>query len=251
MTLNSTGLGIGIASPAYKLDVSGIVRIGGSTNPALRLETGTNTGFLDYNNTRLSLHAGSLPIDFVAGNTVKMTLDASGNLLVGVASANANGGVLQLKSGITFPATQVAASDANTLDDYEEGTWTPVVADATTGGNVGTYANNGSTYTKIGRQVSVQTYISGINTTGMTGANTFRIRGLPFTSARSCIGNFFTYRVGRNASTVSSSAGIDDAASNVYFSLHTTNSATTDLRILVSDIVSGTSEFIVSITYFV
>jgi hypothetical protein len=82
MTLNATGLGVGV-SPSYKLDVAGIVRIGGSVNPSMRLETGTNTGFIDYNNTRLALHAGSLPIDFVAGNTVKMTLDTSGNVGVG------------------------------------------------------------------------------------------------------------------------------------------------------------------------
>lgn len=28
---------------------------------------------------------------------------------------------------IVFPATQNASSNANTLDDYEEGTWTPTV----------------------------------------------------------------------------------------------------------------------------
>ena len=38
---------------------------------------------------------------------------------VGGATASASG------TGITFPATQSASSDANTLDDYEEGTWTP------------------------------------------------------------------------------------------------------------------------------
>jgi hypothetical protein len=136
------------------------------------------------------------------------------------------------------------------LNDYEEGTWTPVVADAATGGNVGTYVNNGSTYTKIGNQVTVQTYISSINTTGMTGANTLRIRGLPFTAVRGGNGNFYTYRVGRNASTVSSSALLATGTSNVSFALYTTNSATTDLNILVSDVVSGTSEIILTVTYF-
>ena len=36
------------------------------------------------------------------------------------------GAVLQ-NSGIAFPATQVASADANTLDDYEEGTWSPSI----------------------------------------------------------------------------------------------------------------------------
>ncbi len=50
-------------------------------------------------------------------------------------------------SGITFPATQSASSDANTLDDYEEGTWTPK-----TGTNITVEA---ATYTKIGNRVTI------------------------------------------------------------------------------------------------
>ena len=109
--------------------------------------------------------------------TTAMTLDATGNLLVGVASANANGGVLQLKSGITFPATQVAASDANTLDDYEEGTFTPTIIGNTIAG-VGVYVNQVGTYTKIGNQVTVWVNIEWSSHTG-TGTQMY-IGGLPF-----------------------------------------------------------------------
>ena len=35
---------------------------------------------------------------------------------------------------IKFPGTQGASSDANSLDDYEEGTWTPTIFNATSGG---------------------------------------------------------------------------------------------------------------------
>jgi hypothetical protein len=154
-------------------------------------------------------------------------------------------------AGITFPATQSASSDANTLDDYEEGTWTPVVADASSGGNTGTYTNVKSIYTKIGRQVTVNAYLSAIVTTGMTAGNTLFIRGLPFTSADFSQGNFYTYRVGRNASTVSSSVAISSGATYLQFQLYTTNSATTDLYVLVSNVVSGTSEIMISISYTV
>jgi len=109
--------------------------------------------------------------------TTAMTLDATGNLLVGVASANANGGVLQLKSGITFPATQVAASDANTLDYYEEGTFTPTIIGNTIAG-VGVYVNQVGTYTKIGNQVTVWVNIEWSSHTG-TGTQMY-IGGLPF-----------------------------------------------------------------------
>ena len=55
---------------------------------------------------------------------------------------------------IKFPATQNASADANTLDDYEEGTWTPAYALTTPGtSSFGTYATQTGTYTKIGNKV--------------------------------------------------------------------------------------------------
>jgi hypothetical protein len=72
---------------------------------------------------------------------------------------------------ITFPATQSASSNANTLDDYEEGTWTPSL-----GGNT-TYAAQVGTYTKIGKIVYVSAYL--IVTTIGTGSTVY-ISGLPF-----------------------------------------------------------------------
>jgi len=117
-----------------------------------------------------------------AGNAITLsqalTLTTAGNLLVGVTSANANGGVLQLKSGITFPATQVAASDANTLDDYEEGTWVGTLKGGTTDPTTPVTATG--RYTKIGRVVTVQIAFENANTTGASG--TVFISGLPFTN---------------------------------------------------------------------
>ena len=49
-------------------------------------------------------------------------------------------------AGIPFPAAQVASSDANTLDDYEEAPWTPT-------GNGITFASASGSYTKVGRVV--------------------------------------------------------------------------------------------------
>jgi hypothetical protein len=115
--------------------------------------------------------------------TEKMRIDSSGNLLVGVTSANANGGVLQLKSGITFPATQVASSDANTLDDYEEGTWTPALTFATPGTLALTYNQQSGSYTKIGRLVTVIFRVS-FAAAGIikgTASGDLSITGLPFT----------------------------------------------------------------------
>lgn len=110
--------------------------------------------------------------------TQAMTLDASGRLLIGVTSANANGGILQLSSGITFPATQVAATDANTLDDYEEGTFTPTIIGTTTAGT-GTYSSQVGRYTKIGNRVYFTAFV---NWTAHTGTGNMKVGALPFTS---------------------------------------------------------------------
>jgi hypothetical protein len=108
----------------------------------------------------------------------RMRIDSSGNVLVGVTSANANGGILQLSKGITFPATQVAATDANTLDDYEEGTFTPTIAGTTTAGT-GTYSVQVGRYTKIGNRVLFQIAIVW---SAHTGTGNMRVGGLPFTA---------------------------------------------------------------------
>jgi hypothetical protein len=81
-------------------------------------------------------------------------------------------------AGITFPATQSASSDANTLDDYEEGSWTPTIQGGTTGGTT-TYTSQAASYVKIGKVVHVTCDLAASSTTG-TGQ--LRIGGLPFTS---------------------------------------------------------------------
>jgi hypothetical protein len=79
-------------------------------------------------------------------------------------------------AGITFPATQSASTDANTLDDYEEGTWTPTGATGFPGGGAPT--NITATYTKVGNMVSVRAQFEGYND-----GTSLLIGGLPFTSS--------------------------------------------------------------------
>lgn len=82
----------------------------------------------------------------------------------------------QTGAGITFPATQSASTDANTLDDYEEGTWTPTQGAGLT--VVGTFSSSG-TYTKIGRSVTIFGTVSGSTTVAVTASNTVFCAGLP------------------------------------------------------------------------
>lgn len=85
-------------------------------------------------------------------------------------------------NGVTFPATQVPSADANTLDDYEEGTFTATLIGATTSPT--TPITSTATYTKVGRIVTVSINFNNVNTTGASGS--LVITGLPF----SCDGAF-------------------------------------------------------------
>lgn len=80
---------------------------------------------------------------------------------------------------IKFPTTQNASADPNTLDDYEEGTFTPAVT-GTTAAGVGTYSLRAGSYVKIGRLVSFNLLIAW---TAHTGTGNLTITGLPFASA--------------------------------------------------------------------
>lgn len=92
-----------------------------------------------------------------------------------------DGNTLSLSHGlIKFPATAVLSTDANTLDDYEEGTCTLVMGGATSeSGQV--YSDQTFRYTKIGRQVTVTGYLR-CTTPGTVTGNAV-IKGLPFTNA--------------------------------------------------------------------
>jgi hypothetical protein len=78
-------------------------------------------------------------------------------------------------AGITFPATQSASTDANTLDDYEEGTWTPTVNSG--GGSITSYTSTG-TYIKVGKMVLVA-YIFQLTDPG-SASGSATIINLPF-----------------------------------------------------------------------
>jgi hypothetical protein len=95
----------------------------------------------------------------------------------GYSTALGDNAVPQAGTGITFPATQNGSSDANTLDDYEEGTWTPTVFIGAT--QVTSYHFQVGTYTKVGRIVHANCWVR-VNVKGAA-TGSVSIQGLPFT----------------------------------------------------------------------
>lgn len=138
-----------------------------------------------YGKIGLTTHvSGTLPVG--NGGTGLATLTANyipyGNGTSAFQSASNftfDGTTLTTPGQIAFPAVQNASTNANTLDDYEEGTFTPVIGGS--GGTSGqTYLNQGGYYIKIGQLVWILAYCV-LSAKGTITTNV-EIQGLPFTS---------------------------------------------------------------------
>lgn len=168
--IGTNEFGIGVVPTLYK----GQLQVGGTGNDMIvgnqsRIGGNAGNGFFVVNGyydqattTGKFLNNGySGQLDFAIGTGI-WTLGAtaaSGTAGAGLATAVplitvSEGDTLALQgatqstgTGIAFPATQNASSNANTLDDYEEGDLIP-------GWNGGTLTVYGCKYVKVGRLVS-------------------------------------------------------------------------------------------------
>lgn len=111
--------------------------------------------------------SGAFATTLTVTTSTNVTLPASGTLATRATAETFTNKLYE------FPATQVTSLNANTLDDYEEGTWTPNV------GGSATYTTQEGFYVKVGRMVMVTCNMT-INAIGTGSATT--ISGLPFTT---------------------------------------------------------------------
>jgi hypothetical protein len=134
-------------------------------------------------------------------NATTLTIGASGQTInvpsvASFASTIGVGGATPAASGagITFPATASDSTDGNTLDDYEEGTWTPTLTKVTVGNGV----FSAREYIKIGKQVFVIfNFTFGSTTTVASGD--ILISNLPFANGGSGTGSAWLFNSGTGA----------------------------------------------------
>ena len=124
--------------------------------------------------------------DGAATASKRLTISSEGNLYV----ENGNVQLGQVGNGIEFNNFGSGTNiDSNNLDDYEEGTWTPV---PTFGGANASAAYSGTgTYIKVGRICCTGWNV--IFTNKGTSTGQFQITGLPFTPSRSSQGTAIGY----------------------------------------------------------
>lgn len=141
--------------------------------------SGTATGTYTLGGTpTISSPAISAPV-FSGTATGTYTLGGTPSVTAPILTGTTTGtGLLDLSGAsagqVKFPASQNASANVNTLDDYEEGSWTPSL-----GGNT-TYTQRTGTYTKIGRMVHLQGDMT-VNVLGTGSVN--QVSGLPYTVA--------------------------------------------------------------------
>jgi hypothetical protein len=143
------------------------ISAGTTSNTALK-QTGDTTGALVFqtNGTTTALTLSTAQLATLAGGLNFSTLDA----------------------GITFNKTSALTN--STLNDYEVGTWTPVIEGISSAGTA-TYATRNAYYLKIGRTVILSCFI---NWTGGTGTGNMKLTGLPFADSYGIGGAMIAYQ---------------------------------------------------------
>jgi hypothetical protein len=226
MRIDSLGnVGIGTSAPTVPLDVVGATsleqfRVGNTTG-------GTDFGITVIENDAVVFNSaeGATPRDLVIqlGGTERARFTASGLTFNGDTTAN------------------------NALSDYETGTWTMGVSFG--GASVGVVATSSlGTYTKIGRQVTVNGYLGLTSKGSSTGSAA--MTGLPFTIADSAS----TYTAGSfrisNISFASQYQGFGDPNTTIV-RLEEVNDSTGVVTPLTDTDFANNGNIMISLTYFV
>jgi len=168
LALSTSAVGIGTASPIGKLNVNG------------------GTGDTIANDTVVTLNRTSSTSNVLAAKLVLTAPNTYSQNLVFKMKTTASSAenpsyysdvVAITNNGLTFNGDTAAA---NALDDYEEGTWTPVISDGTNNATMTDTYNEGK-YIKIGKMVHLSGYVLTDSLGSVTG--NIRITGLPFTNS--------------------------------------------------------------------
>jgi hypothetical protein len=174
-------VGIGTTSPSYKLDVTGDLRSSGNTyigtgggyfynDSGTRIRT--NNDFYT-NNSNTYLYGNNTYLGDSSGDTIHFRTNTVTATNWGITT----GGLVTATGGVRF------SFSGDTLDDYDEGSWTPVFGSSGATVTSVTYDSDArfGRYIKVGNVVHLWGRIRTDYLTWSGSSGAVRITGLPFT----------------------------------------------------------------------
>ena len=201
----------------------------------------------DIDTGGIQYYHGTNVMDFYVSGSSRLNINSSGNLTV-------PGGNLvfsQAGNGINFHAHATSGNpSSNLLDDYEEGTWTPVIGGS--GGQSGqSYSTQTGIYTKIGDLVCCQFYVT-LSTKGTISGSYAVIGNLPFNmSSTFAGGGSIGYWTNLASNVRSVGLYIPNSTNYGYLTFETSGSTagSTSAQIMSSSNIGNTTRFNGTITY--
>src|SRR3990167_909240 len=237
---------------AEHVSINGVTHSWSGSSPASDPIGFINIGSLVGNKTiKIGLNrlaGGSQPVTYVTGSIER----AEGYFDKDTGAQRATYGLLTVErlapTDILMPGA--GAGGTRVLDDFEYGTWTPVLTAASPGNLAVTYTRNVGRYTKVGRTVTLQFEIVTSAFTHTTASNFVKITGIPYTcnvdiSAGAGLGSWS----GITKATYTS-IGAYIGSGNAYMHFRANGSAVATADLQITDLPTGGSVVLRgSITY--
>lgn len=190
-------------------------------------------------NGRVKVTGGVDTTGTPADNYIAVFTDS--DTIEGTSALQFDGTTLTIPGQIAFPATQSASSGANTLDDYEEGTWTPVIGGS--GGTSGqSYTTQNGFYQKIGKWVHVSFDVVLSNKGTIT--TLVEVQGLPFTAISTYGKTTATLQYAALGTNWVNVIGVVVAAATVFRIRGATAATVDNVTALVTADVTNTTNFV-------
>ena len=179
LIIDSSGkLGVNQSSPGSIVHAKDDADSGNDGGIQIERSNTSDKAFLNMRGGRVGLgSASNVPIKFYVNGDNKWTIGTGGDLTAAASGVGIDFGAVASGTGTVTPTT------GGLLDDFETGTWTPVIAPNTGSFATATTYVYFAKYTKVGNVVTANCYIrtdGTLDTTGGSGA--VQIQGLPFTS---------------------------------------------------------------------
>ena len=243
---DSTNKNVNLTVPSYDTDEEDV--------NIIQVENESSTNQISFGGGTSGLNAAT-KIRFLtasAANTVtgteRFSIASDGDVTVGTGNLV----IGTSGKGIDFSATSDASGKTSELlDDYEEGTWSPVWSDATSGGTTSVSAQMHGRYTKIGRMVTAHFFTWGLPSQGTS--NAIILQGLPYAAGE--IGEIFgSVQAGyyNDGNTSTYNLGVFVTSGNTYGRLAWNNAGNNDVTAAsFSGFIANYTNFTGTITYLV